>query len=140
MPHLTPIKVHGFHLDLYGHVNNARYLEFLEEARWNLMEQSGDLAWFMAQKYALVVSRIDIRYLRAATMGDELLIETSLAALLPREGLINQRIMRKDNGKLVAEADVTFAVIHPEQRGAQAMTGEILARFAPLLSIPKDVV
>lgn len=140
MAHLTPIKVHGFHLDLYGHVNNARYLEFLEEARWGLMEEFGDLPWFMTNKYALVVSRIDIRYLRAATMGDELLIATSLAALLPREGQINQRIIRKDNGKLVAEADVTFAVIHPEQRGAQAIAGEILARFAPMLSVTQDLV
>ena len=30
----TKIKVRGFHLDVYQHVNNARYLEFLEEARW----------------------------------------------------------------------------------------------------------
>ena len=29
----TKIKVRGFHLDVYQHVNNARYLEFLEEAR-----------------------------------------------------------------------------------------------------------
>lgn len=27
----TPIKVRGYHIDLYSHVNNARYLEFLEE-------------------------------------------------------------------------------------------------------------
>ena len=26
----TKIKVRGFHLDVYQHVNNARYLEFLE--------------------------------------------------------------------------------------------------------------
>ncbi|MEP8710355.1 hypothetical protein ABKV66_22685, partial [Enterobacter hormaechei] len=30
----TQIKVRGYHLDVYQHVNNARYLEFLEEARW----------------------------------------------------------------------------------------------------------
>ncbi|MGL4997023.1 MAG: acyl-CoA thioesterase [Deefgea sp.] len=132
--HLTPIKVQGFHLDLYGHVNNARYLEFLEEARWGLMEEYGDLSWFMAQKLALVVSRIDIRYLRSATMGDQLVIETQMSEILPREGRINQKITRKDNGKLVAEADVTFAVIHPEQRGAQKLEGEILAKLNLMLS------
>nr|WP_314901588.1 thioesterase family protein [uncultured Deefgea sp.] len=140
MAHLTPIKVQGFHLDLYGHVNNARYLEFLEEARWGSMEAYGDLDWFMAQKFALVVSRIDIRYLRSATMGDQLLIETRLAELMTREGHINQRIIRKDNGKLVAEADVTFAVIHPEQRGAQKMEGEILARFSSMLDAMKESI
>ena len=49
--HHTPIKVRGYHLDLYGHVNNARYLEFLEEARWAYFEPptawngSPNLAW-----------------------------------------------------------------------------------------------
>ena len=32
----TQIKVRGYHLDVYQHVNNARYLEFLEEARWDI--------------------------------------------------------------------------------------------------------
>jgi len=33
--HTTQIKVRGYHCDFYGHVNNARFLEFLEEARWS---------------------------------------------------------------------------------------------------------
>ncbi|QZA82459.1 acyl-CoA thioesterase [Deefgea piscis] len=140
MAHLTPIKVHGFHLDLYGHVNNARYLEFLEEARWGLMEEYGDLSWFMAQKMALVVSRVDIRYIRAATMGDQLLIETRLVELLPREGKIHQRIVRKDNGKVVAEADISFAVIHPEQRGALLIEGELFERFNQILLATSELV
>lgn len=28
------LRVRGYHLDGYGHVNNARYLEFMEEGRW----------------------------------------------------------------------------------------------------------
>ncbi len=46
MPHQTLIKVRGYHLDIYQHVNNARYLEFLEEARWSYLEDSGDVAFF----------------------------------------------------------------------------------------------
>jgi len=30
MIHHHEIKVRGFHTDMFGHVNNARYLEFLE--------------------------------------------------------------------------------------------------------------
>ena len=33
------IYIHNFHLDGYGHVNNARYLEFLEQARWHYFQQ-----------------------------------------------------------------------------------------------------
>ena len=39
----TQIKVRGYHLDVYQHVNNARYLEFLEEARWDGLESTSTL-------------------------------------------------------------------------------------------------
>lgn len=130
MSYLTTIKVRGYHLDLYGHVNNARYLEFLEEARWGMIEDSGGVEWFSQRGLALVVSRIDIRYKRAATMGDVLIIKSHLAQLNERDGLIKQQVLRQDNGKLVAEADVTFAAIHPDQPGAQLIEGELAARFA----------
>ncbi|WP_410497936.1 acyl-CoA thioesterase [Chitinibacter sp. S2-10] len=129
MAHLTSIKVRGYHLDLYGHVNNARYLEFLEEARWAMIEDSGGVEWFSERKLALVISRIDIRYKRAASMGDVLLIKTRLLQLHERAGLIQQQVLRQDTGKLVAEADVTFAAIHPDHPGALPITGELAQRF-----------
>ena len=33
MEFTTQMKVRGFHEDRFGHVNHARYLEFLEEGR-----------------------------------------------------------------------------------------------------------
>ena len=44
----TQIKVRGYHLDVYQHVNNARYLEFLEEARWHGLENSDSFHWMTA--------------------------------------------------------------------------------------------
>ncbi|WP_348944541.1 acyl-CoA thioesterase [Chitinibacter sp. FCG-7] len=134
MTHETVIKVRGYHLDLYGHVNNARYLEFLEEARWAMIEDCGGVEWFSERRLALVVSRIDIRYKRAATMGDVLVIRSTLSQLREREGQITQEVVRQDNGKLVAQADVTFAAIHPEQPGAQLIVGELAERFALMRS------
>lgn len=131
MTHITEIKVRGYHLDLYGHVNHARYLEFLEDARWGLMESDGSLEWFMQQGYALVVSRVDIRYLRPATMGEELRVETRLDRLLERAVVIVQRVVKAATGKLVAEAEVTVAVLHNAR--AQPIAGEIAARLQPLL-------
>lgn len=43
MTHKTLIKVRGYHLDIYQHVNNARYLEFLEEGRWAAFEKNLDI-------------------------------------------------------------------------------------------------
>ena len=39
--HQSAVRVRGYHLDVFQHVNNARYLEFLEEARWSYFEDTG---------------------------------------------------------------------------------------------------
>lgn len=131
MSHHSTIKVRGFHLDLYGHVNNARYLEFLEEARWAALDES-QLNWFMQEGYALIVSRIEIQYHRPAKMGDELQIETRLEQVLPRSAHIQQQIRRMDNAKLVTTADVTIAITHPQHPGALRITGPLADRLQTL--------
>lgn len=60
----TQIKVRGYHLDVYQHVNNARYLEFLEEARWDGLENSDSFQWMTARNIAFVVVNININYRR----------------------------------------------------------------------------
>lgn len=65
----TQIKVRGYHLDVYQHVNNARYLEFLEEARWDGLENSESFQWLTAHNIAFVVVNININYRRPAVLG-----------------------------------------------------------------------
>ena len=72
----TTITVHGFHLDGYGHVNNARYLEFLEAARWDQLHAHQDLQWWHQRGYAFVIANININFRRAASLGDTLLFES----------------------------------------------------------------
>ncbi|MDH0342624.1 acyl-CoA thioesterase [Chromobacterium haemolyticum] len=134
MQHNTKIKVRGYHLDLYGHVNNARYLEFLEEARWNYFESRGDLPWFLQSGLALVVVNINIDYRYPATMGDELVIETGVKSIGTRSAVMHQRVSLAGSGKLVAEADVTFAVFDAKQGKAVALDGKLKELLEQMLA------
>jgi len=125
MQHATAIKVRGYHLDLYGHVNNARYLEFLEEARWSFFEECSDLPWFLQCGLALIVVNINIDYRHPATMGDELLVHTSVKSLGNRSAVMHQRVCLAGSDKLVAEADVTFVVFDAQQNKAVALDGKL---------------
>lgn len=126
MPHLTSIKVRGYHLDLYGHVNNARYLEFLEEARWTYFEERADLPWFLNSGLALVVVNINIDYRFPATMNHQLVIETSVKSIGRRSAVMHQCVKLDGHDKVVAEADVTFAVFDAKQGKAVELGGRLL--------------
>lgn len=123
MTHQTSIKVRGYHLDLYSHVNNARYLEFLEEARWTFFEERADLPAFLSSGIALIVVNINIDYRHPATMNDELVIETSVKSVGNRSAVINQRVLLAGSDKLVAEADVTFVAFDGRQNKAVPIEG-----------------
>ncbi|STZ77392.1 acyl-CoA thioesterase [Bergeriella denitrificans] len=100
------MRVRNYHLDGYGHVNHARYLEFLEEARWAFFEQHGLLP--LPDGLQLVVARLDIRYRRAATEGAVLHFAAEIKELTARHLVLRQRIILSESGKSAAEADVTL--------------------------------
>jgi thioesterase-3 len=131
-PHYTDIKVRGYHLDLYGHVNNARYLEFLEEARWGFTDTHGSLDYFTAAGIAFVIVNVNINYRRAALMGEELRIETAMKKIGSRSGVIHQVVKLKGTETVVADADVTFVIFDTKRNAAMAMDGELRTMFERL--------
>ena len=109
--HITTIKVRGYHLDMYQHVNNARYLEFLEEARWQYVESKLDLGDWMKKGYGFVVANININYRRPATLNAVLEIQSSMAGINQRSATIQQKIIVENTDTVIADARVTFVII-----------------------------
>ena len=105
------VRVRNYHLDGYGHVNNARYLEFLEEARWAFFEEHGLLSEI--DGLMLVVVRTDIRCRRAAVDGDILRFEGRLKELTSRHIILTQNIVLP-SGKNAVEAESTLMVVSAE--------------------------
>jgi len=132
MPHHTKIKVRGYHLDLYSHVNNARYLEFLEEARWTFFEDRADLPAFLASGIALIVVNINIDYRHPATMNDELVIETSVKSVGNRSAVLHQCVKLVGSDKIAAQADVTVVAYDGQQQKAIPIDGQLRELLAVL--------
>lgn len=105
------IKVRGYHLDIYSHVNNARYLEFLEEARWALFDDLALTKEAMERGYAFTIVNINVSYINAAFLGEILKITTGLKKYGNKSITLSQKISRMSDGKEVVDADVTFVLI-----------------------------
>ncbi|MBS6045417.1 MAG: acyl-CoA thioesterase [Neisseria sp.] len=124
------VRVRNYHLDGYGHVNNARYLEFLEEARWAFFEEHGLLSEI--DGFMLVVVRTDIRYRRAAVDGDILRFEGRLKELTSRHIIFTQNIVLP-SGKNAVEAESTLMVVSAE-------SGRSISIPEPLFALLKQYV
>lgn len=105
------IKIRGYHLDLYGHVNNTRYLEFLEEARWTIKEKYFDFPATHAEGYGFVVVNTNINYRHPAELGDNLEIRTKISKIGRKSATFRHTIYLANSETLIADAEVTFVII-----------------------------
>src|SRR5690554_5962504 len=132
------MRVRGYHLDGYGHVNNARYLEFLEEGRWGYFDDRPDLArHFATGNPALVAVNLNINYRLAAVAGDDLEVLTRIAELGSKSACMYQEIRYVGNGKLVADADLTFVLLDVRAQQSMVIDGEIRQALEPLV-LPRE--
>ncbi len=132
MENVTDIKIRGYHLDFYGHVNNARYLEFLEEGRWSLFESRFNLKEWQARGLAFFVVNINISYRKPASLGDVLEVRTGVGDMGKKSGIIKQKIFQKGTQTLVTEADITFVIVDAATGRALPLKGELKAEFEAL--------
>ena len=124
---VTFAKVRGYHLDLYGHVNNARYLEFLEEGRWSFYEKRVDRDEIHKRGLGLVVVNNNINYLYPAQLHDELSIHTELLKIGNKSITFKQEIYLKESHTLVVDATVVFVILDRKVGKAVEINDELRA-------------
>lgn len=134
MAESTLIKVRGYHTDFYGHVNNARYLEFFEEDRWAKLETAIDLTRWAKQGLGFLVVNINVNYRKAAVVGDRLDVNTTLDKVNTKSAVLRQEITFSGSDTLSADALVTFVVIDKSGR-AVALDDELLADLNHLKTV-----
>ena len=113
-PHHASITVRGYELDSYGHVNNAVYLQYLEQARWVFMKEKGLLQRINDEELFLVVTETHIRYIREANFFDELIVETIMKAEKPYL-VFRQKITNEKNGVVLSRATVTTIFVNQQR-------------------------
>jgi len=119
------LRVRGYQLDGYGHVNNARYLEFMEEGRWAFFDDHPRLIKQLHEAgRAFVVVNLNIDYRAAAVQNDDLQIMTGMVDVGDRSAICHHRIVRQD-GVLVAQADLTFVLLDMKANKAAPIEGDV---------------
>ena len=104
------IEIRWRDLDVYGHVNNAVYLSYLEEARdrW-LAATLGD----SEEIWNWVLARVAIDYRTELTRADGAVWGTCGVARLGRSSVTTREVLRKADGTIAAEAEAVLVARDP---------------------------
>lgn len=118
-------------IDAAGHVNNATYMNYLEDGGIQAARACGwPVARMMAVDVAIMARRYQIEYRQPAALDDELIITTYLSNARRSTILRHFKIERVDDGALVAQARTLWMAVNPKTQTLTRFAPEFLADFA----------
>lgn len=110
------ILIREYHLDSYGHVNNATYLNLFEEARWEYCTQRG----YGYQKVhetgqGPVILEVNMKFLKELKLREMITITLELSS---QEGKISHLFQKmiKENGETACELKLVTGFFDLEAR------------------------
>ncbi len=125
--HTYELLIHEQHLDTFGHVNNATYLEILEEARWDLITRNGyGLDEVHRRRIGPVVLEVRLRFRRELRNRQRITIRSWLESYSGKVGRLEQQIL-DDSGNVCCEAVFTIGLFDLEARKLIPPTAEWVA-------------
>lgn len=128
------IKVRGFHLDQFGHVNNVRYPEILEEARYDFFDQfPGFFERVQKTGHYLPVTEVHIYYRKPARLDDILDIRTQITGLGDTGGTIHQTITLQGSDRIILEADILFVAVDLKTGRRAAIEGGLRSEIQSVI-------
>lgn len=96
-------QIFSFNIDASRHVSNIAYIQWMEMARIELLDQVGlPLHDIEQQGFAPVLTRTDIRYRKPLYLGDRVRVEMWLSRLARASATMDFRFYRGED-ELVAE-------------------------------------
>ncbi|WP_327037657.1 thioesterase family protein [Micromonospora maris] len=103
MPHSTHIVIRSDDIDVNGHVQSARYLNYAQHARWIAVAQAGlSIRKLAGAGFSPVELDVSIKYLHELMLGDEIDVESRFEFPSPKTIRVVQSIVRRSDGALAA--------------------------------------
>jgi YbgC/YbaW family acyl-CoA thioester hydrolase len=121
--------VRSTEIDINGHVNNAKYIEYLEWGRDAWYDQH-DLEYddLLEEGIQTVTVNLNANYRKECKLGEVLTIETR-ALTARRSSYVMEQIIRKQDGTVAMDANITLVTMDKVTRKSRTMPERMRAHF-----------
>lgn len=104
------------HLDVFGHMNNARYLELFEEARWDIITTNGfGLAKIKETGQGPVILEVNLKFIKELYARTKIKISVECTEYSGKVGKLKQQMLNEKN-EVCAELIVVFGLFDLKAR------------------------
>ena len=124
------LQIKEHHLDTFGHVNNATYLQLFEEARWEIITARGyGLPEILKSQKGPVVLEVQIKFLKELKLRENIQITFEPLQMTGKVGQCLQKMINQ-SGEVACEATFTVGFFDLQSRRLISPTDEWLKAVA----------
>lgn len=96
------------HLDSFGHVNNAVYVQLYEEARWDFITKNGfGLEVIQKNQVGPVLLDLQVKFKREIKNREIIKIQSQTREMINSKMMVLEQKMIKSDGRIASEAVFT---------------------------------
>lgn len=108
--HSTPLQLRFVDMDAFGHINNARYLTYFEEARIKYLHDIIDWKYGWS-KNGIILARAEIDFKMKAHFKDEIIIFTRCSHLGNKSFTLEYKMIKNENGTEIISASASTVIV-----------------------------
>ncbi len=130
--HERTFRVRHYECDAYGHVNNANYLRYMQEAALDAAAAAGyDLARHVELGTGWLVRDIDVEYFSPLRYGESVVVKTWVMDLRRVRSRRVYELRRAGTDELVARGTTDWVYVNTATGQPQTVPDEMMAAFFP---------
>lgn len=129
------VRIYYEDTDAGGVVYHANYLNYMQRARTEFLRERG-LSVLAMHDMGIIfpVVAMEASYKAPARLDDLLKVETQIVSVKNSSFVAAQQVIRKDDGRVLVEAQVTLACVNSEEMRARRLPPEVKELFCSLIA------
>lgn len=129
---ITEFKVRPDDIDMFNHVHNSTYFDYVLAARYEQMETCYKMPMeeFLKQGFGWVVRSAFVDYKRPLVLGDQFTVQTAIESINPKGCRVKFEIKIKRLAKVACEGWFDYIMINIADGKGVKVSDEIIQRYS----------
>ena len=128
----SELNVRPDDIDMFNHVHNSKYLDYVLAARYEQMDKYYNMSWekFAEQGFGWVVAKVLINFKRPLKMGDKMIVRTGILEMNEKGSNVQFEIINQTTGKVSSDGIFEYVMIDLKTKRSCKVSEEMIKAYS----------
>ena len=128
----TELRVRPDDIDMFNHVHNSKYFDYVLAARYEQMETAYGMSMekFMEMGYGWVVKTAHVEFKRPLTLGETFKVTTGIISMNEKSSKVMFEIVSLKTGKVCSDGWFDYVLIDIKTGRGMKITQEMIDKYS----------